>query len=143
MFLGHLDQVSLALPSVITNALDYLRQTDFSVLEAGRYEIYGANIFALVQDPMTQDWLTGLPEFHARYIDIQYLLEGEEAIGYSPPNLSLNKITDQLAERDIAFVAQQNNESKLLLEPGMFAIFFPGELHRPCRASNAPMRIKK
>jgi biofilm protein TabA len=25
----------------------------------------------------------------------------------------------------------------------MFAIFFPGELHRPCRAPNAPMRIKK
>ncbi len=92
---------------------------------------------------MTQPWESGLPEFHARYIDIQYLLQGEEAIGYSPANAQLEKITDQLAERDIAFVAQQKNETRLVLTPGMYAIFYPGELHRPCRAQGAPMHIKK
>lgn len=143
MFLGHLQQTTLAMPAVISSALDYLRLTDFSQLEAGRYPIDGENVFALVQDPMTQSWEAGLPEFHARYIDIQCLLEGEEGIGYSPANTGLINITDQLAERDIAFVAQQDNESRLLLTPGMFAIFLPGELHRPCRAPNAPMRIKK
>lgn len=143
MFLGHLQQTTIALPAEIESALDYLRLTDFSKLEAGRYPIDGENVFALVQDPITQHWEAGLPEFHKRYIDIQCLLEGEEGIGYSPTNANLINITDQLAERDIAFVAQQDNESRLLLKPGMFAIFFPGELHRPCRAPNAPMRIKK
>ncbi|MES2048087.1 MAG: YhcH/YjgK/YiaL family protein [Pseudomonadota bacterium] len=143
MFLGHLHQTTFAMPAVIASALDYLRFTDFSQLEAGRYPIDGENVFALVQDPMTQSWEAGLPEFHARYIDIQCLLEGEEGIGYAPANASLSKVTDQLAEHDIAFVAQQDNESRLLLRPGMFAIFLPGELHRPCRAPDAPMRIKK
>ena len=143
MFLGHLHHTTIAMPEVIESALAYLRLTDFSTLQAGRYPIDGENVFALVQDPMTQNWEAGLPEFHARYIDIQCLLEGEEVIGYSPENANLIKITDQLAERDIAFVAQQENESRLLLAPGMFAIFFPGELHRPCRALNTPMRIKK
>jgi biofilm protein TabA len=143
MFLGHLHHTTLAMPTVIATALDYLRLTDFSQLEAGRYPIDGEHVFALVQDPMTQSWETGLPEFHARYIDIQCLLEGEEGIGYAPANPSLINITDQLAERDIAFVAQQDNESRLFLTPGMFAIFYPGELHRPCRAPNASMRIKK
>lgn len=143
MFLGHLYQNTIAMPQVIASALDYLRLTDFRKLEAGRYPIDGENVFALVQDPMTQSWDVGLPEFHARYIDIQCLLEGEEGIGYAPANADLTKITDQLEERDIAFVAQQDNESRLLLEPDMFAIFFPGELHRPCRAPNSPMRIKK
>ena len=143
MFLGHLHQATIAMPAVIASALDYLRQTDFSKLEPGRYPIDGENVFALVQDPVTQSWESGLPEFHARYIDIQCLLVGEEVIGYSPANADLINITDQLAERDIAFVAQQDNESRLLLEPGMFAIFFPGELHRPCRAPNTPMQIKK
>lgn len=143
MILGHLHHETLAMPAVIASALDYLRLTDFTQLEAGRYTIDGEHVFALVQDPMTQSWETGLPEFHRRYIDIQCLLEGEEGIGYSPVNPNLIVITDQLAERDIAFVAQQDNESKLLLTQGMFAIFFPGELHRPCRAPNAPMQIKK
>ena len=143
MFLGHLHHHTLAMPAVIATALAYLRDTDFSQMEAGRYPIDGANVFALVQDPMTQAWEAGLPEFHVRYIDIQYLLEGEEAIGYGLANPALEKITDQLAERDIAFVAQQENETRLVLTPGMFAIFYPGELHRPCRALNAPMRIKK
>jgi biofilm protein TabA len=143
MILGHLHQATCAMPAVIATALDYLRSTDFSQLEAGRYPIDGEQVFALVQDPMTQSWESGLPEFHARYIDIQCVLEGEEGIGYSPANADLIKITDQLAERDIAFVAQQENESRLLLTPGMFAIFFPGELHRPCRAPNLSMRIKK
>lgn len=143
MFLGHLHQATFPMPAVIASALDYLRKTDFTQLEAGRYPIDGEHVFALVQDPMTQSWESGLPEFHARYIDIQCVLEGEEGIGYAPANTGLSKITDQLAERDIAFVAQQDNESRLLLTPGMFAIFLPGELHRPCRAPNAPMRIKK
>ena len=143
MFFGHLHQTTIAMPPVIASALEYLRLTDFSKLEAGRYPIDGEHVFALVQEPLTQNWEAGLPEFHARYIDIQCLLEGAEGIGYSPANANLVKITDQLAERDIAFVAQQENESRLVLVPGMFAIFFPGELHRPCRAPNAPMRIKK
>ena len=143
MLLGPLHQTTIAMPPVIASALDYLRKTDFSKLEAGRYPIDGDKVFALLQDPMTQHWDAGLPEFHVQYIDIQCLLEGEEGIAYSPANANLINITDQLAERDIAFVAQQDNESRLLLAPGMFAIFFPGELHRPCRAPNTPMRIKK
>lgn len=143
MFLGHLQHHTLPLPAVINTALDYLRTADFSQMAPGKYPLDGENLFALVQDPLTQPWDSGLPEFHARYIDIQYLFAGEEVIGFSPANPALDKITDQLAERDIAFVAQQPNETRLVLTPGMFAIFFPGELHRPCRALQAGRQIKK
>ena len=143
MFLGHIQHHTLALPAVINTALDYLRTTDFSQMVPGKYPLDGENLFALLQDPLTQPWDNGLPEFHARYIDIQYLFEGEEVIGFSPANPALDKITDQLAERDIAFVAQQANETRLVLMPGMFAIFFPGELHRPCRTLHVGRQIKK
>ncbi|QJQ07348.1 DUF386 domain-containing protein [Undibacterium piscinae] len=143
MLLGHLQHATHTLPAVLEKGLAYLRATDFSQMAAGKYPIAGENMFALVQDPLTQAWDTGLPEFHARYLDIQYLLEGEEAIGYAPADASLPRITDHLAERDIAFVAQQAHETRLLMRPGMYAIFFPGELHRPCRAAGLPMQIKK
>ncbi|AZN36594.1 YhcH/YjgK/YiaL family protein [Iodobacter ciconiae] len=143
MYLGYLHQANLPLPAAIETALDYLRVTDFSGMESGRYPINGDLMFALIQTPQTQAWESGKPEFHSRYIDIQYLFEGEELIGYAPPNKTLLKTHDQLKERDIAFVAPITGESRLYLTPGMFAIFYPGELHKPCRASNQPMIIKK
>jgi biofilm protein TabA len=143
MFLGHIHHPQLPFPAAIEAALNYLRQTDFSALPSGRYPIHGDQMFALVQTPMTQDWEMGKPEYHARYIDIQYLLEGEELIGYAISQPDLPKTHDQLSERDIAFVAPIDGESRLLLSPGMYAIFYPGELHKPCRAAADPALIKK
>ncbi|MBM5574688.1 YhcH/YjgK/YiaL family protein [Deefgea sp. CFH1-16] len=143
MLLGHLNQSNGALPAIIETALNYLRHTDFTTMAAGRYPLDGERMIAIVQTPMTQPWETGMPEFHQRYIDIQYLVAGEEVIGYLPPNPALSLSVDQLAERDIAFVHPQENESRLVLSAGMYAIFFPGELHKPCRALNTPVSIKK
>lgn len=143
MYLGHIDHLAFHLPTAIQKALDYCRNTDLATLEAGRYNIEGDDMFALVQDPMTQSWDSGYPEFHARYVDVQYLIAGEEIIGYLPANAALVPITNQLIDNDIAFVPQQINETKLVLTPGMYAVFFPGELHRPCRAVKENMHIKK
>jgi biofilm protein TabA len=143
MVLGHLNQTPFSLPEDVEKALHYLRNTEFTSLESGRYDIDGDNMFALVQDPITQSWDVGYPEFHAKYIDVQYLIEGEEVIGYLPTNSTLIPTINHLAEKDIAFVAQQMNETKLCLTAGMFAIFYPGELHRPCRTMHTDRQIKK
>jgi biofilm protein TabA len=70
-----------------------MRNTDFSQMAVGRYPIDGEQMFALVQSPMTQAWETGKAEFHSRYIDIQYLLEGEELIGYAITKLLESNVT--------------------------------------------------
>ncbi len=143
MFVGHLHQANSLLPSNINHVLQHLRETDYAQRAPGKYPIEGEAIFALVQDPMTQAWDTGLPEFHRRHIDVQLLLEGEEVIAYLPENPNLTPVIDHLAEKDIAFVPTQENETRIVLTPSMFAVFYPGELHRPCRALKAPMQIKK
>lgn len=146
MIIGHLHQTSSTESAVTANiakALQHLREIDYREIEPGKYPIDGDKMFAIVQDPLTQSWDSGLPEFHARHIDVQYLLSGEEALGFSPANPDLIPCDDFLDERDIAFVAPQEHETRIVLTPGMFAVFFPGELHRPCRAVNQAMRIKK
>lgn len=143
MLVGHLRYPYFPLPHSIELALQYLRNTDLFQLPVGHHVIDGDKMYALVQDPMTQSWETGNPEFHARYIDVQYLIEGEEAIGFMPANQQLPIVINQLIEKDIAFVEPQANETKIILFPEMFAIFYPGELHRPCRAVQQPRRIKK
>ena len=66
----------------------------------------------------------GLLEFHRQHIDVQCLLRGEELIGYLPAAPQLVPEQDFLDIRDIAFVATQPNETKLILTPGMYAVFF-------------------
>lgn len=146
MILGHLHQIQTIHSSASTEielALQHLRDTDYLQVAPGKYPIDGTRMFAIVQDPITQNWDLGFPEFHERHIDVQCLLSGEEALGFLPANPNLNPTDNFLAERDIAFVAQQENETKIILTPGMYAVFFPGELHRPCRAVNQAMQIKK
>lgn len=143
MFVGHLQDQNAPLPPQIAAAIQHLRDTDYSAMPPGKYLIDGDQMFALVQDPMTQDWESGFPEFHARYTDLQYLLSGEEAIAYLPPQPQAQMRDNFLAERDIAFVQPQENETRIVLTPGMFAVFYPGELHRPCRSVKQMMQIKK
>ncbi|MBR7799372.1 YhcH/YjgK/YiaL family protein [Undibacterium fentianense] len=143
MYIGKLNQDTSYFPEPLASAIRHLNCTDYSGHEAGKYPIEGERMFAIVQEPFTQSWETGYPEFHARYIDIQLVLEGEEAIGYLPPNSTLCPHEDFLADRDIAFVPQQTRETRIVLTKGMFAVFFPGELHRPCRAVDRGMQIKK
>lgn len=146
MILGHLHQIQTIHSSASTEielALQHLRDTDYLQVAPGKYPIDGTRMFAIVQDPITQNWDLGFPEFHERHIDVQCLLSGEEALGFLPSNPNLKPTDNFLAERDIAFVAQQENETKIILTPGMYAVFFPGELHRPCRAVNQAMQIKK
>lgn len=143
MILAHLDHPDHQLPPEIQKAVDHLRLTDYRHKAPGRYEIEEGVMFALVQDPITQDWDTGFPEFHQRHIDVQCLLEGEELIGYLPSKPKLVPTQDFLRERDIAFVPSQKYETKLHLTPRMYAVFYPGELHRPCRAITQAMQIKK
>lgn len=141
MILAHLSQ-NLALPEQVAAAVEHLRHTNYLEYESGRYEINEA-MFALVQDPLTQSWEMGLPEFHRQHIDVQCLLQGEELIGYLPTAPQLVPEQNFLETRDIAFVATQPNETKLILTPGMYAVFFPGELHRPCRSIHRDQQIKK
>lgn len=143
MLLGHIDTHQPDLPIAIQRALAFVREQDFSGLEDGRYPIEGEKMFALVQSPLSQPWDTGLAEFHQRYTDLQLVLDGEEWIGYHPPLNEPKLENDFLDERDIAFVLPPIKETRLILTSGMYAVFYPGELHRPCRASEAGRLIKK
>lgn len=63
--------------------LKFLAETDFSQLEDGRYELDGERVFANVMRYETKP-ANDLPEAHRKYIDVQYLIEGEELIGVAP-----------------------------------------------------------
>ena len=112
----------------ITKALAYLKQTDFSKTESGRYDIDGDNIFALVSEYTTKDESDGKLEVHKKYIDVQFVAKGCELMGYAP--LDNQKVINEYNEQnDITFFDGESSFTKV--DESMFAIFFPTDLHMP------------
>ncbi|MNI15190.1 Toxin-antitoxin biofilm protein TabA [compost metagenome] len=130
--LNHWDEEKLSVHPVLAAGIEYLRSHDFTQVEPGRYDLRGDDMFALVQEPETAPKLSRMAEFHEKYIDIHYLVSGEEIIGYGRRSPHDVKDEDELETKDYALQKNIENENELGLKPGMFAVFFPNDVHRPC-----------
>jgi biofilm protein TabA len=106
----------------------------------GKTEIDGITLFCLVSEELTESAADRRGEFHQQYLDIQLLLRGEEWIGVGP-HAYVNAGADH-PHPDLWFVDDEQT-SYLALQPGDFAIFWPGELHRPLCTPNQPAQVKK
>lgn len=135
MQLGHIDNLpleSVSFSESIYKALTYLRTTDCTGLAPGRHNVSSADVFLMVQRYRAKDPAGSLLERHERYVDIQFLAQGSEYIGYCPYlHGSEGPKEDRLAKDDIAFYPDRAGESHLLLLPRMYALFYPTDLHRP------------
>lgn len=124
----------------INKAFNYLKETNFSQVEPGKYEIDGDNIFAIVAEYQTKDENEGKLEAHKKYIDVQFVAIGNEMMGYAP--LSNQKVIDEYNEQnDITFFEGEKSFTKV--DVGMFAIFFPTDAHLPGIKVNERSYVKK
>jgi biofilm protein TabA len=133
MILGNiqnLEQDKKILPKALLKGLEYIRNTNIASLPAGKYEI-DARTFALIQNNQTASKSERKAETHRKYIDIQYVFSGSEIIGYGLAAPENEVLDDKLEEKDAIFFKTVKNEIDLILTPGMYAIFFPTDVHRP------------
>jgi YhcH/YjgK/YiaL family protein len=106
----------------------------------GKYVIDGDNIFASV---MTYDTLPENEkkfEIHERYMDIQYIIEGEEIIG----DARLDALTSTDGDgTDIAFFSMPQDYNRIRFSKGELAVIFPREPHAPGVTYKKPCTVKK
>lgn len=108
----------------------------------GRYALQGENIFMNVMHFTTQSPEQKKAELHQQYIDIQMLLSGEERILFGTTD-SARQCEEMHIEDDYQLCSQIADEQAMVLKPGKFVIFMPGEPHKPGCVVQAPMDIKK
>lgn len=108
----------------------------------GRYALQGENIFMNVMHFTTQSPEQKKAELHQQYIDIQMLLSGEERILFGMTD-SARQCEEMHIEDDYQLCSQIADEQTMVLKPGKFVIFMPGEPHKPGCVVQAPMDIKK
>ncbi|NDL67492.1 YhcH/YjgK/YiaL family protein [Anaerotalea alkaliphila] len=132
-----------AYPEAVQRALAYLGDTDFSTLEPGTYEVEGKDIYAMLQTMQTDLLENRRPEAHVVYIDIQYLLEGEERMGWAEVNGDAVVTEDKRPDKDMVYYQAPAQEAFIDLVPGEFVVFFPSDIHRPGCCVSEPMPIRK
>jgi len=145
MYLGDLDNWALhrlALHPAFDRAIAHLQGLDLAALAPDRYPLE-ESMFLLIQEMKTRPQEATRPEAHVRNADIQLLVAGTERYGFALPSPTHEILDDRRDTHDIAFYAPPTNEHCVDLKPGMFAIFLPGELHRPCCAVDKPAAIRK
>lgn len=111
--------------------------------QVGRYELENGT-FALVQEYKTRDTSQEKLESHQKYIDIQCILDGQEAIEVTAvKGLEVCDIYD--AEKDIAFYKDGIKEKTLNLKmtKGTFVVLYPEEAHKPRVSISHPEDIRK
>lgn len=136
--LKHISEYQGISPS-LSRGLELLLHTDFSSLADGRHEIDGSHLFFSLQSYETKG-SNDTPEAHRDYIDIQFLIEGQEKIGVAP----LETMTEEVEanpDGDIWFY--HGAVDYITLEKDRFAVFFPGDAHAPCIAVNQPTHCRK
>ena len=121
-------------------ALDYLRETDLTELPVGEYEIDGDNVFIQIHEYETKSSEEARFECHSRYADVQYIIRGEEKMGYT--NVENTRVVEELKEKDLYFL-ETVAEDRFLVKEGMFALFTPEDAHMPGMYTSAPKPVKK
>lgn len=95
-----------------------------------RITVDGDNIFINLGEYVNKNIDDCLFESHRKYIDIQYVLSGEEYIDICDEKL-LKVTEDRMDTDDIAFFENTDKFSRADLAEGIFVVIFPGEAHKP------------
>jgi YhcH/YjgK/YiaL family protein len=120
-------------------AFDYIHQVNVEAIPAGRYEIDGEAMYALVQEYNTKLKEQGIWEAHRRYIDLQYVVQGSEGIGYA--NINQLEQGEYDASRD--FLPLHGEGDLVTVHNGSFVLLLPEDAHMPGMAIGSPISVKK
>ena len=129
-------------PAAVQRAIEYLKNNDFTKMETGVYEIEGKLMYAQVFDAETEPLEARKPEYHEKYLDVQFLVTGREKLGFTPDTGNY-EVAERYDERDLIFVKDVENEGFITSTPGCFCVFFPTDIHRPQVADGEPMKVRK
>lgn len=121
-------------------AFDFLRNTDFSNLPAGKIDIDGDAVFASLNITNGIQPNESKIETHQKYIDIQMPLAVTETMGWISAKSLKNIAIPYDEEKDIAFYNEKAT-SYINVNPHEFAVFFPEDGHQPCIGSGEMRKV--
>jgi biofilm protein TabA len=124
-------------------AFRFLEQTKLADLPLGRTEIEGSDVFVMLSRGPSKDPAQARLEAHRKYIDVQYVVSGQEQMGIlpSPEGLTVTQAYDET--KDVEFFETPKTLPTLAVRAGSFAVFLPGQPHKPACHLDGPHEVLK
>lgn len=119
---------------------EFLAQGGLSAFASGKYELQGERLFALVNRDAGRGHEGARLEAHRKYIDIQFLVDGSEEIGWRPTAECAQLSEPYDADRDIMFFADRPR-AWIHLPVGKFMIFYPEDAHAPLASTGDNVKV--
>ncbi len=127
----------------LRQAIEFLRRKDLGSLPDGTTAIDGTNVYAIMQGYGTETAREPRFEYHRKYIDVQYMLFGEEIIGWAPVE-EMIEAGSYDADKDVCFgTVRTGRWTPVRLKAGQLAILWPEDAHAPRLAADAPSPVRK
>lgn len=143
MIFDHISNVERYNVPFFKDIVSFIEKYNAGDLLLKEAEIKGRDLFVRPSAYETRKPSEGKFEAHQVYADLQYLVEGEEVMQGAPAD-GLVPLTEYDPDKDCQFFKVEKGISDHIVRAGEFAIFWPGEAHRPCCCVNGtPSRVKK
>lgn len=142
MIFDHLENADryMALHPGFAKGFAFLRQAGLDTLAAGRYEIDGDRVYALVFESDGKDKGNNVLEAHQLYLDVQFTVSGLECIGWkSTPSCTM-----------VHTPYDEKNEAILFSDPPTvwtevpakhFVVLWPHDAHSPMNGQGAIRKV--
>ena len=124
----------------LKKGFEWLKNNKLDSIDDGRYLIDGENIFANVQSYLTKDEAPF--EAHKKYVDIQYMIKGEEQVGIAEKQDCIT-IENYNEDKDVEFLECKCNKTYQILREGEFLVFFSQDAHQPSLKIHNNSLVKK
>ena len=129
--LGQLDKKAYA----------FLLGTDLEKMPIGRIDLC-QGYYVNIDSYQTQSYESRRYESHREYIDVQYIVLGQENIFVAPIG-KLKIVEEYNPTKDITFYSNRFYGEKICLHKGEMVVFYPQDGHMPCVADKQTQQVKK
>jgi len=121
-------------------AFAFLASHDLKSMPKGKYPIDSNFVYATITEDPSKDVDKTTWESHRKYVDLQYVIDGEERIGVFPvAKAQVEKEYDET--KDVAnYIADGPLQTAT---PAVFFLFFPTDAHRPNITPGGNKVVKK
>jgi len=107
-----------------------LQDPNLAAIEPGRYAVDGDRLSLIIGKDDGRGHEGAKLEAHRRYIDIQFVIAGNEEMGWRSLS-ECHDVTKAYSEDEDLMFFGDAAESWFSVPPGKFAIFFPDDAHAP------------
>jgi YhcH/YjgK/YiaL family protein len=129
-------------PERWNKAFTFMKENDLKKLELKRYDIDGDNLYVALSEYNSKDPKTARFEAHKKYIDIQYVVSGNELICVAPLSSQDSILQKYDATKDIEFLSVKKGKM-IEATPARFFIFFPEDAHMPGLMDKTSTPVRK